>query len=119
MTGTPPQHVAVAARPRRPHRIGVRLSPGTRASRAGWRDQPCTGTTLFPLVPGQVGLLAFEGAAPLGMDVIGGRALYTRVHARLLRGYVLDALDARAPARRPGVTDSTPAPPDDADAVGF
>src|SRR5690606_21434131 len=73
----------------------------------------------FPLVPGRVGLRAFEGATPLGMDVIGGRGLYARVHARLLRGYVLDALDARARARRRGVTDPAPPPPDDADALRF
>jgi hypothetical protein len=48
----------------------------------------------FVLVPGQVGLLAFLGDRPLGMDVIGGRALYGRLHGRLLRGYVMDALES-------------------------
>ncbi len=47
----------------------------------------------FPPVEGQVGLLAFVGDAPIGLDVVGGRALYARLHGRLLRGYVMDALD--------------------------
>ena len=47
----------------------------------------------FPPVAEQVGLLAFVGALPVGLDVVGGRALYARLHARLLRGYLLDALD--------------------------
>ena len=47
----------------------------------------------FPGVPGQVGLLAFIGATPIGLDIVGGRILYARLHPRLLRGYLLDALD--------------------------
>jgi hypothetical protein len=47
----------------------------------------------FPPVEGQVGLLAFAGEAPIGLDVVGGCALYVRLHGRLLRGYVMDALD--------------------------
>ncbi len=50
----------------------------------------------FPLVPSQVGLLAFFGPAAtdvIGLDLVGGRSLYARLHARLLRGYLLDALD--------------------------
>lgn len=54
----------------------------------------------FALVEGQVGLLAFAGGAPLSLDVIGGRDLYARVHERLVRGYLLDAL-AVARAGRP------------------
>jgi hypothetical protein len=50
----------------------------------------------FPSVDQQVGLLAFVGARPLGMDVIGGGELYTRLHDRLLRGYIMDALGTRA-----------------------
>jgi hypothetical protein len=59
----------------------------------------------FPGVPGQVGLLAFIGATPIGLDIVGGRTLYARLHARLLRGYLLDALD-RAADR----TGASPAP---------
>ena len=49
----------------------------------------------FPAVDQQVGLLAFIGSRPLGMDVIGGHELYTKLHDRLLRGYIMDALGAR------------------------
>lgn len=49
----------------------------------------------FPFGDEQVGILAFLNGAPLGMDVIGGRALYAAYHERLLRGYVLDALGAK------------------------
>jgi hypothetical protein len=49
----------------------------------------------FSPVEGQIGLLAFLGARPLGMDVIGGRELYRKLHDRLVRGYVMDALGSR------------------------
>ncbi len=58
-------------------------------------------TRAFPASEGQVGLLAFVEGVPLGMDLVGGRGLYARLHARLLRGYVLDALD-RASERTSG-----------------
>jgi hypothetical protein len=41
----------------------------------------------------QVGIVAFVGALPLGMDVIGAPRLYRRLHERLLRGYVMDAIE--------------------------
>jgi len=50
----------------------------------------------FPPVEGQIGLLIFRGDRPLGMDVIGGRELYGRLHDRLIRGYALDALADRS-----------------------
>ncbi len=53
----------------------------------------------FPLVSGQVGLLAFLGGRPLGLDVVGGANLYERLHSRLLRGYLLDALEGRQRAQ--------------------
>ncbi len=56
----------------------------------------------FPLEEGQVGLLGFLGARPLGMDLIGSAALYAQLHERLLPGYVLDALAVRSRARTPG-----------------
>lgn len=40
----------------------------------------------------QVGSLVFIGTTPLGMDLIGAPALYARLHERLIRGYLLDAL---------------------------
>lgn len=56
----------------------------------------------FPTVDGQVGLLVYARGTPLGLDLIGGRALYGRLHSRLLMGYLLDALGMRAvgPAAR-------------------
>jgi hypothetical protein len=51
--------------------------------------------------PGQLGLLAFLGDQPLGMDVIGAAKLYARLHDRLLRGYVLDAMVVDPPTREP------------------
>lgn len=57
----------------------------------------------FLAVPRQVGLLVFVGGAVIGLDVVGGRALYGRLHARLLRGYLMDALDRAA-----GAAEGTP-----------
>ncbi|HSJ05542.1 MAG TPA: DUF6569 family protein [Longimicrobiales bacterium] len=54
----------------------------------------------FPPSPDQVGLLAFVAEAPLGLDVVGAPRLYARLHDRLLRGYVLDALEHAARGRR-------------------
>lgn len=55
----------------------------------------------FPLVPQQVGLLAFVRNQPIGLDVIGGLALYAGLHQRFLYGYVMDAL-----ASEPAATSS-------------
>jgi hypothetical protein len=55
----------------------------------------------FPAVEGQVGVLAFVGVRPLGLDPIGGCALYARLHDRLVRGYIMDALGSRS-RREPG-----------------
>jgi hypothetical protein len=49
----------------------------------------------MPAADDQVGILAFVGLRPLALDLIGGHALYSRVHQRLLRGYAMDALAAR------------------------
>ena len=55
----------------------------------------------FPAMPGQVGVLAFLGASPLGLDVIGDASLYARLHARLVGGYVQDALRVKVDSREP------------------
>lgn len=60
-----------------------------------------TWLSAFPLAAHQVGLLAFVGGEPLALDVIASHRLYGRVHGRLLRGYVLDAIE-RLGARRDG-----------------
>ncbi len=49
----------------------------------------------FPPVEGQVGILAFLGPDPLGLDVIGDRKTWSRLHERLVGGYVQDALRVR------------------------
>ena len=49
----------------------------------------------FALAENQVGLLAFLGDRPLGMDLIGDTQIYARLHERLLGGYVMDALADR------------------------
>lgn len=56
----------------------------------------------FAREEGQVGLLAFVGMRPLGMDLIGCPRLYERLHERLLPGYILDALGAETPPRGAG-----------------
>ncbi len=48
----------------------------------------------FPAVPGQVGILAFVGREPLGLDAIDHREIYGRMHTRLVGGHALDALAA-------------------------
>jgi hypothetical protein len=53
----------------------------------------------YRLQPDQVGLLAFLGGRPLGMDVLGHARLYAPLHDRLVRGYVMDALGSRARGR--------------------
>jgi len=47
----------------------------------------------FPSLPNQVGLMAFLDAIPLGMDALGSPKQYGPLHARILTGYVLDAMD--------------------------
>ena len=49
----------------------------------------------FPAVRGQVGVLAFLRGRPLAIDVLGSSVLYAKIHDRLMRGYIMDALSAR------------------------
>jgi hypothetical protein len=46
----------------------------------------------LPPLDGQVGLVAFAGESPLGMDVIGSADLYRLLHRRVLAGYVMDVM---------------------------
>lgn len=71
----------------------------------------------FPLEPGQVGLLAFLDGTPLGLDAVGCPDLFSRLHARFLGGYVVDALASGAVAGggRGGESET----PDEADALRF
>jgi hypothetical protein len=100
----PPQHVLAEAQ------IGVWSSIAEQASTLGGHSATGalddvfraresdidTAASRFPLRPLQLGLLAFVGAHPIGMDVIGGTNLYARLHDRLLRGYVIDGFSAPA-----------------------
>ncbi len=45
-------------------------------------------------LPGQVGLLAFVGGVPAGLDVLRDPGIYSRVHDRLVRAYAFEAMDA-------------------------
>jgi hypothetical protein len=47
----------------------------------------------FPLLQGQIGLVAFQGKAPLAMDAVGSPGIYSRIHERMLTGYVMDAIE--------------------------
>jgi hypothetical protein len=49
----------------------------------------------FPRLPHQIGLMAFLGGVPLGLDALGSRALFEPLHRRILTGYVLDAMEGR------------------------
>jgi hypothetical protein len=57
----------------------------------------------LPCYDDQVGLVAFVGDAPLGMDVIGAPRLYRQLHERLLRGYIMDAMEHERRAADAGV----------------
>ena len=46
----------------------------------------------FPCIPGQVGLLVVIGGEAAGFDVISSPEAYTRLHGKLIKSYVLDAL---------------------------
>jgi hypothetical protein len=50
----------------------------------------------FPLQEGQVGFVAFLDGSAVGADAVNDHAAYARLHDRLLRGYLLDALEAGA-----------------------
>jgi hypothetical protein len=69
------------------------------------RDEMHRWIEAFPLLPLQVGLLAFMGTTPLGVDAVGSPRLFGRLHGRILTGYVLDAMEglepeAQSPRRR-------------------
>jgi hypothetical protein len=50
----------------------------------------------FPLADGQVGFVAFLDGRAVGADAVHDPATYARLHERLVRGYLLDALEAGA-----------------------
>ena len=61
----------------------------------------------FPVLEKQTGVLAFLNGRPLAFDVIGSRELYARIHDRLMRGYIMDALSRKHVMRYPDELDVT------------
>jgi hypothetical protein len=60
-----------------------------------------TWSASFTSVAGQVGIQAFIGTDPLGLDVVGDAILYRRLHDRLIGGYIQDALRVRGASGGP------------------
>lgn len=48
----------------------------------------------FEAMEGQVGFIAFLAGQAIGADVLESPAVYARVHDRLVRGYIFEALEA-------------------------
>ena len=68
--------------------LGIRLIPAW--DRGGEIDH---WIRRFPIRNGQIGILAYLGGETLGLDVVGDPALYERFHKRILRGYIMDAME--------------------------
>ena len=47
----------------------------------------------FTYAPEQIGFLAFIGGKIVGLDIFGSTSVIPKVYKKLLRGYILDALD--------------------------
>lgn len=60
----------------------------------------------FSCAADQLGLLAFLGHRPLGLDVVGSQALHARLHDRFLGGYVMAAMARRRQAKESGSRDN-------------
>ena len=69
------------------------------------RFKDCLGD--FPLLEGQVGILAFLGRQLLGLDALGSPELYSPLHRRLLTGYFITALAAGEKAESESPADTT------------
>ena len=63
---------------------------------------------IFKPLANQVGLLAFIGGKPAGMDMVSLTSAYTKLHPKLVRSYTLEALLV-APKPGEGGLDSPPA----------
>jgi hypothetical protein len=50
----------------------------------------------FVVAEGQVGFIAVIGNKIAGMDIFGSRLVMPKIFRKLLRGYILDALDQKA-----------------------
>jgi hypothetical protein len=93
----------------------VRCMPGRSptgaldAAYAGAAERIVDRVDHFPNLPGQVGILAFLDGAPLGLDIIGGANLFARLHDRLLRGYIMDAMSTPPASPEPAAPDAAAA----------
>jgi hypothetical protein len=50
----------------------------------------------FPALDGQVGFVAFLAGGPVGADVLDSPATYARLHDRLVRAHIFEALETQA-----------------------
>ena len=57
---------------------------------------------IFTPVPNQIGLIAFIGGAPVGLDIVSLSGVYARLHPKLVRSYILEALAATDQSFDPG-----------------
>jgi hypothetical protein len=104
------------------HRAGVVSATGALDEvYAGRRERLSERERRFPAAPGQVGLLAFVDGRPAGLDVLPAD-VYPKVHERLVRAYVFEAMDAEAERLElEGLDrgDDAPRPPASPDADAF
>jgi hypothetical protein len=56
-------------------------------------------TAAFPALDGQVGFVAFLAGAPVGADVLDSPGTYARLHDRLVRAYIFEALEAQVESK--------------------
>ena len=60
-------------------------------------------TDIFHCVPGQLGLLAFSGTRPAGIDLVSLSKAYATIHPKLVRSYALESLLESSPADAPAL----------------
>lgn len=53
----------------------------------------------FPLIPGQVGILVVVNGEAVGLDIVSRPAAYARLHGKLIKSYVMDAVVERKKAK--------------------
>lgn len=73
----------------------------------------------FPLLPGQVGFVAFAGTSPLGVDRVADPSTFERLHHRLVLGYLFDAVDRESERDRKRASGSKPEPAAEQAGVGL
>lgn len=62
----------------------------------------------FKILQGQVGFVAMIGKKIVGLDIFGSRSVLPKIYSKILRGYILDALDQdRARKRKASIKGQT------------